>query len=59
MKYILEDGELTENSVIQKYLITASDGELTEGATIKKYLIVQNEGKEDVKVQVVADFCIF
>lgn len=40
-----------------KYIL--EDGELTEGATIKKYLIVQNEGKEDVKVQVVVDFCIF
>lgn len=36
-----------------------SDNELDEKTTIKKYLIVQNEGKEDVKVQVVVDFCIF
>lgn len=55
IKNILEDGELTEDSVIQKYLIVAYDAELPENPTIRNIRIVQTEGSR----QVVVDFCIF
>ena len=55
MKYILEDGELTEGATIKKYLIVANDAKLPENPTIRNIRIVQTEGSR----QVVVDFCIF